>query len=557
MAIPGDTGVSKVPGMTVFQALGFDDKNKNGIIENKFLKWKQEGYKEEADLNRDGKIVEAEAKFYLWYYSGDKPEIKNKYPITKGDQNILLGIFQKQLKTARLIKEGSLIKERSSWYRSSRLFALAQQMATAGLFNEALTVGQEINDPEVGRDDLYGFIAEKMASAGLYKEALKVGQAINDPEDRFDHLCSMAKMMTSSGLDNEARRVAKKALQVEREIFNETKKVLILPEDEVEELKYLASRMMELGYIKESQALYREALETAAKIRYAEKRLNAIYDIIEIAQKNSYKQVLSVAHKVLNAACEINGILDFPVYFMANIEKIALKILKAGYHKEALKLYKNLLKIYRAIEDPSERSEALSQLADIMAGTGLLRPIGARYDTIIVVPQEIYTEALKVAKEIEVPRLKWDVLGQIAENMARIGLYKEALPIALEIEDSKQRTIPLKVIAEKMRDAGLYKEALKTAQEMGDSREKWWTTKFIISEISGLDLLKQALGVARAMPDLEHKADLICGIASRMEKLGFYKEALKAFKESLEITVQINIKDKFTEVNFLKYYIER
>ncbi|KPJ68591.1 hypothetical protein AMJ44_06195 [candidate division WOR-1 bacterium DG_54_3] len=62
------------PGMA--KELKFEDKNKNGVIERSSQEndWQEEGYKSYIDINQDGKILEAEAKYYLGKYALEDDE---------------------------------------------------------------------------------------------------------------------------------------------------------------------------------------------------------------------------------------------------------------------------------------------------------------------------------------------------------------------------------------------------------------------------------------------------------------------------------------------------
>ena len=61
----------------LYKLLGFNDKNENGIIEKPSI-WNlwtaNEGYKEEVDINKDGKITETEVKYYIRNIKKISPE---------------------------------------------------------------------------------------------------------------------------------------------------------------------------------------------------------------------------------------------------------------------------------------------------------------------------------------------------------------------------------------------------------------------------------------------------------------------------------------------------
>jgi hypothetical protein len=80
----------------LYKLLGFNDTNGNGIIEKPSMSnaWRaKEGYIERPDINRDGKIIIAEAKYYLWSLTNISLKEKQKYPITTEDKIALRKLF--------------------------------------------------------------------------------------------------------------------------------------------------------------------------------------------------------------------------------------------------------------------------------------------------------------------------------------------------------------------------------------------------------------------------------------------------------------------------------
>jgi len=81
-----DPAPNRTAGLIKF--LGFKDKNNDGII-----KGTKENYKVEADLNYDGKIVEAELLYYLHFVVGANQKTLEEYPIALQDSQKILDLF--------------------------------------------------------------------------------------------------------------------------------------------------------------------------------------------------------------------------------------------------------------------------------------------------------------------------------------------------------------------------------------------------------------------------------------------------------------------------------
>lgn len=282
----GTTGISTSSGLTVFQAAGFDDKTKNGVIEEKSWKtlWRDEGYKRKADINADGKIVEAEAKFYLWYLSDAKLEIKQKYPFTKDDQNVLFGLFKQALKSAS-------------------------------------NANNCVYDQEIDTKD----VSSKIAKAFEYnKEMLEVVCEMEDPSERFNILINIVAEMPKTGIDrNRLGILFKESLKAASEISNDPALAEIHAESCHRNSAFddLASAMARLG-------LYEEALEANRKIEEPYLKSCSLGEIaLTMAKSGLFQEALKVAREINNLKVAQNAFAD-----------IAVEMANAGLFKEALKV---------------------------------------------------------------------------------------------------------------------------------------------------------------------------------------------------------------------------
>lgn len=122
----GDSTVSPVSTrmQQVYQALGFDDKNHDGVIKKKGC-WglcdAGEGYKPEADIDSDGILVGTEIRYYLHFVaSGVDERIKQANPLNDEDRDTLAKMFFDKArkldavaaKSATIINESSLSQDK-------------------------------------------------------------------------------------------------------------------------------------------------------------------------------------------------------------------------------------------------------------------------------------------------------------------------------------------------------------------------------------------------------------------------------------------------------------
>lgn len=109
---------------SLYSILGFNDKNKNGVIEKRSwrtLSFRDEGYKLEADLSGDGQINVIEAKFYLQNLPHIDRQTKTLFALTMDEKR---SIFIIRLTKARAIP--------SQQDRFAAILSLANEMRGLG-----------------------------------------------------------------------------------------------------------------------------------------------------------------------------------------------------------------------------------------------------------------------------------------------------------------------------------------------------------------------------------------------------------------------------------------
>jgi hypothetical protein len=255
----------------LYKRLGFKDKNENGAIEKaSFLNiWSNEGYSEEADLNIDGKIVGAEAKFYLWSLSNVTLDEKKQYPISADDKKTLQGLFNENLSVIRSTNDQSL--------KAAALANTAFKMAEAGLdrnevykiFIEALLTSKTIDNPSY-KERSATDIAIKMATAKFFKEALETIPNIQGSYLQSKAVGRIIDEIAEAKLDKiSLRRLFDGALEMSQRIKDPYYKALVI--------KDLAVEMAKYGFDKEdTRKAFKEALAAAGAINETELYLRSI-----------------------------------------------------------------------------------------------------------------------------------------------------------------------------------------------------------------------------------------------------------------------------------------
>ena len=272
MIISGCTRTKPNPKtQALYTLLMFKDKNENGTIEKASILnlWTDEGYDEEADLNMDGKIVEAEAKFYMWSLSNIALKDKQKYPISEEDKKVLQVLFSENLLAIRATTDQSL--------KAAALSNIALKMAEAGLdkceiykiFMEALVVSKTIETPTYKAKAAVDIVI-KMADARLFKEALEAIPAVQGSYLQSRAIGRIIDEIFDAKLDKKSLKLLFcGALEMSRRIKDPYYKALVI--------KDLAFEMAKSGFDKkETRQAFKEALIASKAITDVELYLRTI-----------------------------------------------------------------------------------------------------------------------------------------------------------------------------------------------------------------------------------------------------------------------------------------
>ncbi|MFA5839588.1 MAG: DUF4116 domain-containing protein [Candidatus Margulisiibacteriota bacterium] len=336
---------STVPQSTkeLYDALGFEDKNGDGEIDVK-EKWLQrdEGYIKEADINSDGKIVRAEAKYYLQQLGNVDSALKSKYSLVQAERVEILNL---QLEVARKIKDPIA--------KSNTINKIACEMAKEGVkakmlskvFSEAMTVADEINGYKGIFDrDAYSKIVSKiitaMIDAGLFVQALGATRnIINVPVKRKCIIQALIAMEEHCSQDSALAEAKKIELFFQRQ-----------PEIAFEIIKI----MVNANKLSEAIEFVNNIIVDPIEFPNPQLQKEALLLIIEVLVENkSFADAVSLASTV------------DPGLKASAIEKIVDEIPEASLDKSEAKrfLYDSLM-IAKTIENLDLRFRAITAVAD-------------------------------------------------------------------------------------------------------------------------------------------------------------------------------------------------
>jgi hypothetical protein len=226
----------------IFKAAGFNDLNQSGAIEKEAFDncWRREGYIDQADINKDGKIDVVEAKYYLSKLGSVKPEIKQRFSITENERIILHGLLMEKhesivengYKIAKVYELGELAVEmQEAGFSQKKVIdvmheakaeALAQEegvdrrnalsgvifyMGKAGMNKESEKIVEMLQDSS-DMDEAYKMIVDRYMDEKLFNDAIRVSDKLNNSSGKAVAKSSIARRMSSLGMHREASKVA-------------------------------------------------------------------------------------------------------------------------------------------------------------------------------------------------------------------------------------------------------------------------------------------------------------------------------------------------------------
>jgi len=254
----------------------------------------------------------------------------------------------------------------------------------------------------------FRYIAGKMASAGLYDEALKVIENIKDISVRIEALSEIAMKMAKDGKKQEAKKLVDQTVNLSRKVTDSTSKNTILSN--------LAEAMCAVD-------LFDKALETAQSIKDDYYRAMSLTNIARsLLTKGKKEEAVSLLKQSLKIA---KGIKD-PCSLPLALSEVGEMFAQSGQIEEAKKILADASKASQKLHEvePDFYPVARDSVIESMAESGLfdeaLKIAKADEDprsftTIVeaMARHKLFDRALTIAKEIPNPKESLTALAAI------------------------------------------------------------------------------------------------------------------------------------------------
>jgi tetratricopeptide (TPR) repeat protein len=428
--------------------------------------------------------------------------IENEFARARDLTRITWAMADSKIEKGTLWQQALQIAEGlSELERAEELQVIAEGMAKAGvqdetLWQQALQIAEGIEDIREGTVitevlRAKAAIIEAMAKVGFFEQALKVTEKIKEIGLRKSALQVITSAMSEAGFFEQALRVAEK----------------------IEEAGSWSWALWGIAVAMAQMSLFDQALKVIEEIEIARLRASALNTIAKaIAKVGKFDKALQVAGKIERSNEQMEALIA-----------IVKGMVKAEMFDQALEMVERI-----KIEGELWRARALVAIAEEIVRVGMEER-----------RKEIFYQALQVAEGIKEAEYRAEVLGEIAEGMAKTGMaieqvkevFEKALKVVEEIKNAKYQVKMLSVIAERMTKAGIkehaegvLERALKTIERIGPADEAW--LKWVYQEISEDELIRDWA---------YDRAEALGTIAGGMARAGMEELAKEVFKQALQM----------------------
>ena len=446
---------------------------------------------------------------------------------------------------------------------------MIRHLADAG-FDEALElVRQRTRNPTLRSDALCVISLSKPAAdrraeaEAAAREAFDVAWKIEDAEDRFDAMFQAARAVTRivEGRQDDfspadRRRMfataaslvvasghAHEALEVARRVRD--------PVRQTEAITLAALALAEAGDRLAAEIAVREALEAApggGVLASLNPAVGLGFTCLVLAGADLADAVLAAARG-----------LEDPADRCEALSAVAEVLGRAGRPEEANRLAEEVRKAAGSISSPERKGRAFGRIVPILAAAGLVEesfaevfrnPLPSRDDAIrdaarVLVEVGRGDQVRQFAAQVHHPNDRFHAQFGIASGLAALGRVDEAIAVACQVEDERNRPSVFMTIVHS-EHAGCTVEMADRIEDPANrdqflaAFEKYLRTEDLDSGRPSPERCRQALEVARRIEGPSARAWALRDAASPLIEAGAARDAAEAAEEILGLAPRLD-----------------
>jgi tetratricopeptide (TPR) repeat protein len=422
-----------------------------------------------------------------------------------------LGAIAEEMAKARMFDQALQVAEgiKDAEYRAKTLTLIATGMTEAEMkerakevFDQALQVAKGIKNEE-RRLEALGMITIRIARARMFNQALKVAEEFGETWWRAWALAAVAREMAMVGMEEQAKEVFEQALQV-AEGIKSTKGTT----EWAWALIAIVEEMTEAG-------MFDWALQVAEGIKGNLMRARALMAIakemmrakMEERVKELFVQISQAAGEAVRWRADRKDALEI-------LAEVAVEMMRVGMVEQAREVLDQVLQVVKNEYGDFEREAVLEEIAKSMANASLSEQA-----------KDLFVHFLKFAERqiaSDLPESKLKVLrviAEYAERMARAGMQEQAQEI--------------------FEQAALVAEGITMAAGIPDPWRQADALMDIAQRIAKAGMFEQALEMAKRIERVWKRAETLKDIAGEMVKAGMAEQAKEVFEQALRVAGEI------------------
>lgn len=409
-------------------------------------------------------------------------------------------------------------------------------------------------DRRNGKNSLLQELARALATAGNYEQAITLANSISETRIKTNALVTLAKTIGNAGDCEQAVEIAN---------------LLDNTNDKSQTLKQLVAEL--LLHVEEPPVT---SLEQAVAIAHSiPDLLTRIASLGEIAkwlfQNSADKQAL----EIFGQALALTQLIPDELTRIDKLSQFAGLLSKKGYGDDARTIIGQMLATANAILDDDKKAkgletvvESLIQMANYEAALEITKTI-PEYKDIYGILKSIagyFLQASQFDYALTILELVIDspyhtdrILREVARALISAGNFEQALHTANSITDQSDKDETLVRLIEALLEAGDYSQVLNISKQVQETRYKGMVSRFMALALAQLgDYLKALEYANTVLPAYEnpYKAEVLSQIAEILVQRQEKELAKTVFDEALRVAslVSVAIYDGEEDFEWLK-----
>jgi tetratricopeptide (TPR) repeat protein len=378
---------------------------------------------------------------------------------------------------------------------------IALELCNLGLFNEAISVFQQINEESIKTDAFLSIISEKLkldnstASRNLINELIENDTVLNNVFVKIDVLLVIFEQKIRQGLYDEASLLLNEVMTLKNLIESNYKQDKVL-----EQIVYKMS----------SLEMFNEALFHAESIKLEDKKDNVLYHVsVQLSMSDHFSKAYECALKITSKKWMRWALYD-----------ISIESLKRGFIKEALS-------IVELLTDQKEKEKLLLKIAIELIQQDNLN------DSV-----HIFFESLKSPKYIENETERYNSTCEISNSLIRKGQHEASIFFVQSIENNTLKNMILSILSAELVKEDKNKVFKSCIQHIDNSNWKCHALNASAHEMIKIGkfskakiLLENAVEIALTIDDFFWKENILSDVANEYAHIGLVDQAMILIQE--------------------------